>query len=185
MRLLTGVSARLSVLLLVTLFCPGGKAFAAEESVFKVSVAQTMGVTYDAVYKALEEERFYVVFEPDIGANLSRMAKRLGDDYNRSELSALRSMVFCNAWYANRVSNLDPDMLGFCPLHITLYERRHDTGVQTTVLFNRPTSITAGSPAHEVFGKIESEVIAAIRKGLAVAADKAAGAEGGSVKTAP
>jgi hypothetical protein len=143
-----------------------GKAFADDESVFKVSVLQPMDASYDVVYKALEEERFYVVFEPDIGANLSRMAKRWGEDYNRNELTGIRSMVFCNAWYANKVSNLDPDMLGFCPLHITLVERMQGSHAQTTVLFNRPTAMTAGSAAHELLGRIEAEVIDAIEKGL-------------------
>ena len=181
MRLLTGVSARLSVLVLVTLFCPGGKSIAGEESVFKVSVLQPMDASYDVVYKALEEERFYVVFEPDIGANLSRMAKRWGEDYNRNELTGIRSMVFCNAWYANKVSNLDPDMLGFCPLHITLVERVQDGHAQTTVLFNRPTAMTAGSAAHELLGRIEAEVIAAIEKGLV----RLESAQGGTQKNAP
>ncbi len=43
--------------------------------------------------------------------------------YNRSKLSAIRSMVFCNGWYANQVSNKDPHMLALCPLHMTLIEK--------------------------------------------------------------
>ena len=71
-------------------------------------------------------------------------------------------MVFCNGWYANKVSNLDPDMLGFCPLHLSLIERDGET----TVLFNRPSVIAKDSPAKDVFIEIESEVIEAIDKGL-------------------
>ncbi len=69
---------------------------------------------------------------------------------------------FCNGWYANKVSNLDPDMLGFCPLHLTLIEREG----KTTVLFNRPSAIAQNSPAKDLLIKIESEVIGAIQKGL-------------------
>ena len=152
--------------LLLVVSCFAGKASAAEDAVFKAAVAKPMAATYDAVYAALEEERFYVVFEPNIGANLSGMAQRWGEDYNRNELSGIRSMVFCNAWYANKVSNLDPDMLGFCPLHITLVERSEDGLAHTTVLFNRPTALSAGSAAHELFARIEAEVIASIEKGL-------------------
>ena len=156
-----------SVWLLLVASCFAEKAFAAGDTVFKASVAKPMDAAYGAVYAALEEERFYVVFEPNIGANLSRMAKRWGEDYNRNALTGIRSMVFCNAWYANKVSNLDPDMLGFCPLHITLVERSKDGHAYTTVLFNRPSAITAGSAAHELLGRIEAEVISAIGKGLA------------------
>ena len=176
-RLYTGLC---SVLLIMIIGVTGSHA-AADDPIFKTSVARPMDAAYAAVYAALEEERFYVVFEPDIGANLSRMAKRWGEDYNRNELTGIRSMVFCNAWYANKVSNLDPDMLGFCPLHITLVERVQDGHAQTTVLFNRPTAMTAGSAAHELLGRIEAEVIAAIEKGLV----RLESAQGGTQKNAP
>ncbi|MFN2330189.1 MAG: hypothetical protein ABR612_14875 [Chromatocurvus sp.] len=32
----------------------------------------------------LEEAKFFVVFEPDIGENLSRFAERWGEDHNRT-----------------------------------------------------------------------------------------------------
>ena len=130
--------------------------------VYRQQVNKPIEEVYDKVYKSLEEARFYVVFEPDIGKNLANFSKKWGDDYNKNKLTALRSMVFCNGWYANQVSNLDPNMLGFCPLHLSLVER---DGI-TTVLFNRPGIIAQHSPAKELFTEIEAEVIAAIKKGL-------------------
>ena len=141
-----------------------GSAIAAESpaGVYRQHVNKPLSEVYDKVYQSLEDARFFVVFEPNIGANLSRFSEKWGDDYNRNNLTALRSMVFCNGWYANKVSNLDPDMLGFCPLHLSLIERDGET----TVLFNRPSVIAKDSPAKEVFIEIESEVIEAIDKGL-------------------
>ena len=127
-------------------------------AVYKFEINKPLSEVYDAVYKNLEEARFFVVFEPNIGANLSRFAEKWGEDYNQNKLSQIRSMVFCNAWYANQVSNQDPDMLGFCPLHISLIERDK----KTTILFNRPGVMAAGSPAQILMREIESEVIAAI-----------------------
>ena len=121
-----------------------------------------MTEVYDKVYKSLEDARFYVVFEPDIGNNLSKFAERWGDQYNRSNLSAIRSMVFCNGWYANQVSNKDPSMLALCPLHMTLIEKDG----KTTALFARPTVIAADSPARDILADLESEVITAIKKGM-------------------
>jgi uncharacterized protein (DUF302 family) len=144
---------------------------AADESVAGVYLAHSdkpVASVYDSVYKSLEDARFFVVFEPNIGANLANFSEKWGDDYNRNKLSAIRSMVFCNAWYANQVSNLDPNMLGFCPLHITLIEQQG----KTTVLFNRPGVIARNSPAKAVLTEIETEVIAAIEKGLKQAAEK-------------
>ncbi|HHJ35186.1 MAG TPA: DUF302 domain-containing protein [Gammaproteobacteria bacterium] len=137
-------------------------AEAKNTAVYSQTVEKPVSAVYDAVYKSLEDARFFVVFEPDIGANLARFSDKWGEDYNRNNISVIRSMVFCNGWYANKVSNLDPNMLGFCPLHLTLIERDG----KTTVLFNRPSTIAQDSAARELFIKIESEVIEAVRAGL-------------------
>jgi uncharacterized protein (DUF302 family) len=96
--------------------------------------AADLETVYNSVYKSLEENRFYVVFEPNIGANLAGFAERWGEEYNRNKLQGLRAMVFCNGWYANQVSNLEPRLLALCPLHLSVY-RQGDT---THVVFVRP-----------------------------------------------
>ena len=147
----------LSLGLLIT-----GGIQASENAMYKQVVNQPMSKVYPAVHKALEEARFYVVFEPNIGKNLKRYTKKWGDDYNQNKLSHIRSMVFCNVWYANVVSNADPDMLGLCPLRIGLYEKQG----KTVVLFARPTVIAAQSKAKAVLQRVEDEVIAAIQAGV-------------------
>jgi len=134
----------------------------ADSSIFIHRADKPITEVYDKVYKSLEDTRFYVVFEPDIGNNLSMFAERWGDQYNMSKLSAIRSMVFCNGWYANQVSNKDPSMLALCPLHVTLIEKDG----YTTALFARPTVIAADSPARGILSELESEVISAIKKGM-------------------
>jgi len=141
---------------------PAAFAESSENVVYRQQVDKPLAEIYDRLYKSLEDARFYVVFEPDIGASLARFSEKWGDDYNQSKLTAIRSMVFCNAWYANRVSNQDPDMLGFCPLHLTLIER----DAKTVVLFNRPGVMAQNSPAKELLTQIETEVIAAIQKAM-------------------
>ena len=134
----------------------------ASAGVFRQQVDKPIKDVYDSVYKSLEDARFFVVFEADIGANLSRFSEKWGDNYNKNNLTAIRSMVFCNGWYANQVSNLDPDMLGFCPLHLSLIERDGNS----VVLFNRPSVIANNSPARELLLTIEAEVIESIQQGM-------------------
>ena len=131
-------------------------------AVYRQSVNKPVSEIYDGLYKSLEEARFFIVFEPNIGANLKRFSGKWGEDYNKNKLSEIRSMVFCNGWYANKVSNLDPDMLGFCPLHLTLIEREG----KATVLFNRPTAIAKNSRAEALLMEIEQQVMKAIKHGL-------------------
>lgn len=137
-------------------------ASAANDAVFKYTVNKSMDLVYADVYKGLENAGFYVVFEADIGANISRFAEKWGDNYNRNQLESIRSMVFCNGWYANAVSNADPDMLALCPLRMSLVEKAG----KTSALFARPSVIASGSAAKPLLEKIESEVIAAIKQAM-------------------
>jgi len=125
-------------------------------------VARPLGATYDAIYRALEQNRFFVVFEPNIGKNLASFAERWGDDYNRNRLEGIRAMVFCNAWYANQVSNQDPDLLALCPLHLTL---THKQGV-TRILFLRPSHVAGDSQAAALAAELESDVAKAVQAGI-------------------
>jgi len=134
----------------------------AADMVFEASASMPLDTAYDKVYKALEDRQLWVVFEANIGKNLSGFAERWGKDYNQQELEGIRSMVFCNAWYANRVSNLDPSMLALCPQRLTI---THKQG-RSTVLFIRPSLIAGDSPAKSALLELEEEVIAAIREGL-------------------
>ncbi len=121
---------------------------------------------YNSVYKSLEEKKFFVVFEPDIGRNLAGFAERWGEDYNRNALQGIRAMVFCNGWYANQVSNLEPRLLALCPLHLSVY-RQGDT---THVVFVRPGQVGKDSKAAALLQDLETDVGKAIEQGLAAAA---------------
>jgi uncharacterized protein (DUF302 family) len=136
--------------------------WAENSTVFEVTVNKPMLQVYPNMLSSIDESRFYLFLELNIGKNLSNFSEKWGDDYNQSGLSAIRSIVFCNGWYANQVSNKDPKMLGLCPLHITLIEKDG----KTTALFNRPTVTSKSSPAHEIVVKIEQEVIKMIKNGM-------------------
>ncbi len=149
-----------SLITIVTIFVQAPAS--ADSTVFSVSVDKPVSEVYGKVYKSLEDARFYVVFEPNIGNNLSGFAERWGDQYNQNKLTAIRSMVFCNGWYANQVSNKDPEMLALCPLHMTLIEKDG----RSTALFVRPTVVAADSPARAILQEVEDEVIKAIKSGM-------------------
>ena len=121
-----------------------------------------LSVIYKSVFTALEHNGYFVIVEPNIGKNLSNFAQRWGNDYNKNKLEEIRSMVFCNAWYANKISNADPHMLALCPLHITLIEK----GPLTTIIFVRPGKVAADSPARGVAEELEKEVIRIIENAV-------------------
>jgi Domain of unknown function DUF302 len=147
---------RLVVLALVCLWLT--PVSAETSNVLSWSVDKELETTYKIVHKHMENNRFFVVFEPNIQKNVSRFSERWGADYNRNKLEGIRSMVFCNAWYANQVSNADPTMLALCPLHLTLIQ---ETG-KTRILFARPTVIARDSKALAVATELEQDVSNAV-----------------------
>jgi uncharacterized protein (DUF302 family) len=133
----------------------------ASDAVWVHDVNRPVKEIYKPIYNSLEEENLFVVFEPDIGKNLARFSKRWGEDYNRNDLSEIRSMIFCNGWYANQVGNADPGMLALCPLHITLVEKDG----KSKVLFVRPSYVARGTRAESTAVELENKVIRAVKKG--------------------
>jgi len=131
-------------------------------TVYQLTNNKPISEVYPNMQKSMDDSRFFVVKEINIGKNISGFAEKWGEDYNKNNLTAIKSMVFCNGWYANKISNLDPSMLGICPLHLTLIEKDG----KTTALFNRPTVTAKGSPAYETFVEIEDEVVAIIKAGM-------------------
>lgn len=152
---------KVAVLLLLGLFsniCQAGLA-----GVRHWRLQQDLETAYESIHKSLEENKLFVVFEPNIGKNLAVFAERWGEDYNRNNLQGIRSMVFCSGWYANQVSNAEPQLLALCPLHITLY-RQND---MTHVVFVSPTHVGKGSDATVLLQELEARVSAAVESGIA------------------
>ncbi len=149
---------------LMALFMAGFSfsALADNPAVFEKSAKLPLAKAVKQVSQKLDAAGYAVVDELLISENLKHMAKRWGADYNRNKLEGITSLVFCSGWYVNQVSNLDPKLLGLCPLHITLTHQ----GGMTTVLFNRPSAIAAGSPAEKVLREVETEVTQAIEAAL-------------------
>lgn len=138
--------------------------------VYVRAVSASMDTTYKRVFTELENNGFFILSEHNLGRDLASLSRRWGSDYNRNRLDSVRSMVFCNAWYANRISNADPDMLALCPLHLTLIHK----GGTTRILFVRPSRVAVGSAAEPVALELEQDVIRAIDASVGVA-DAASG----------
>jgi uncharacterized protein (DUF302 family) len=137
--------------------------WAESPAVYEKSVDQNMETAYKGVYKALESNGFKVVYEIDMLENLTKFAaKNAVKDFNLNQLDGIKSMVFCNAPLAVKISNADPAMLALCPLHLTLTQKLG----RFTILFARPGFIAKGSNAEAPAKELEEKVIKAIESGL-------------------
>ena len=139
-----------------------GQLQAVPAGIYSHSVAMPLDEAYAAVYAGLEEQRFWVVFEADMGKRMASMAERFGEEYNRQGLSGIKSMVFCNIGWTNRMASVDPELLALCPLHMTLFEKDG----RTTVTFPRPSEIAVGSIGVHAATELEQELIGVVEKAL-------------------
>jgi len=128
--------------------------------VLKLKLEGDFSSNYDKVSQALENNRFYVVFEPNIGGSISNFKERWGDHYNRNGFEEIRSLVFCNPWYVNQVINKDPEMAALCPLSVTLLHKENTT----QLMFLRPSKLKADSPAQDILLELESDIEKALRE---------------------
>jgi hypothetical protein len=149
------------LLAVLLLFC-AGFAWAEQPAVLRWDVEQDFNRVYRELYRALEDHQFFVIFEANLGRNMRGYASRWGEDYNRNRLDEIRSLMFCNLWYTNQVSNQDPGMLSLCPLQLTVYQQ----GPTTSILFTRPTYVGQGSAAMPLLKEIETEVSNAVESGI-------------------
>ena len=138
-------------------------ALAESPAVYEKSFDQNLDTAYKRVYKALEGNGFKVVYEIDMQENLTKFAaKNAIKDFNLNQLEGIKSMVFCNAPLAVKISNADPAMLALCPLHLTFTQKAG----RVSVLFVRPGVIAQGSKAEAPAKELEEKVIKTIESGL-------------------
>lgn len=128
--------------------------------VLKLVLTGSFERNYDNVSQALDANRFYVIFEPNIGNSLSNFKERWGEEYNQNGYEEIRSLVFCNPWYVNQVLNKDPEMAALCPLSVTLLHKNN----QTEVMFLRPSKLNPQSPAQEILLELENDIIKALKQ---------------------
>ena len=124
--------------------------------------ADDVDTAYQRLYQALEGERFWVVFETDMGSRMEKMRERWGADYNRQQLIGVRSMVFCNIDWTHRIANADPQLLALCPLHLSVYGQNGST----TVVMPRPSVLAAGSAGIDEASALEAELTGIIQRAL-------------------
>ncbi|MEA1890018.1 MAG: DUF302 domain-containing protein [Pseudomonadota bacterium] len=152
----------IGLMLLIPFLLISTNVHSQSDNIFEITVDKPMKQVYSNMMASLDKSRFYLFYEMDIGKNLAFFADEWGDEYNQNELSGVRSIVFCNGWFLNRAGNKDQKILGLCPMHVSLIEKK---GV-TTALFVRPTITYNNSPAHDVVVEIEKEVIEMIKNGM-------------------
>jgi uncharacterized protein (DUF302 family) len=118
-----------------------------------------MGVVEKNLEKAFSSNNLIVISQIDILEKFKAagLEKTFGKDFNTNQLTGIKAMIICNGGFGNAVANADPEMMGFCPVRITITEKDGKTSV-TYVKSSAPES----SKAYEILQKLDEAVIASI-----------------------
>lgn len=131
--------------------------------VLRMETTLPVETVYERAYKALEQARFWVVHEDDLGARMAGQAGAWGANYNRSQLGAVRVLAFGRLESANALANEDPDLLALYPLHLAVYERG---GISVLVL-PRLAAAARGSRGETQAAALDAEVRHVLGQALA------------------
>ena len=130
-------------------------AISIQKTVHQRKVSSPAVEVYNKLFNALENNAYFVIHEPDTGKTLARFSQRWGKDYNKNGIKYYRSIVFCNAEYANTITNADPTMALICPQHVTIIQIKNIT----KILYALPGVTAQNSKAVSVINTMEEEII--------------------------
>lgn len=130
------------------------------DGVYKLTLNQKADVVYAKLMTSLDNNYLIVISEIDILAKFKHagLPEKFADEFNTNKLTTIKAIIACNGFFGNYISNADPDMMGLCPIRLTVIEKDG----KTTILFVKPTNVSHDSKAKSVIALLEKKVISAI-----------------------
>ncbi len=129
-------------------------------SVYVKTFDKPMDEVYGKLLNVFEESYLIVVSEINILEMFkdAGLPETFGKNFNRNNLTGIKAIIVCNGWFGNEISNADPEMMGFCPIRLTVIEKEG----KTSILFVRSSVAPKDSPAYGILEKLDSKVVGAI-----------------------
>jgi len=127
---------------------------------YKLTLNQKSAFVYPKLLASLDANHLVVISQIDILAKFKHagLPKKFGKDFNTNNLTAIKAIIACNGGFGNAIANADTNMMGLCPIKLTMIEKDG----KTTILFVKPSNIAQGSKAEVIAKKLEAKVISAI-----------------------
>jgi len=73
----------------------------------------------------------HTIYELDLIERFKKAgyAKKLGKEFNKNNVKSVKTLLLCNGYVGNKVSNIYPTMMGVCPIRVTLISNGNRTKV--------------------------------------------------------
>ena len=113
-----------------------------------------------ALQESFEQHKLKQVAEVDVFGKMvkSGLPKKMGDQWNTSKLTGLKSIIVCNGKLGMNIANINPTYAGVCPIKITMMEDKKGT----TITYMRATGSTDDTKLEAALSALDNAVIKAI-----------------------
>jgi len=130
------------------------------DGIYKLTLNEKSDIVYTKLMKSLDSNHLVVVSEIDILGKFKKagLPEKFGKEFNTNNLTAIKAIIACNGYFGNYIANADINMMGLCPVRLTVVEQNG----KTTILFVKPTAVSGDSKANLMIAKLEAKVISAI-----------------------
>ncbi|MDO9266303.1 MAG: DUF302 domain-containing protein [Sulfurimonas sp.] len=120
-------------LLLSVLLLLASSSFANE--VYKKEVKTPYDVYIKELKEAIEKNHMNVLYELDLIKKFkdAGYAKKFGADFNKNQLTAATTILLCNGYIGNQISNIDAEMMALCPIKISVISN----GKYTKIIYTK------------------------------------------------
>lgn len=99
--------------------------------VYKKEVNKPHDVYIKELKDAIEKNHMNVLYELDLikKFNDSGYAKKFGADFNKNKITASTTLLLCNGYIGNQISNIDPEMMALCPIKVSVISDEKSTKI--------------------------------------------------------
>ncbi|MDD5157970.1 DUF302 domain-containing protein [Sulfurimonas sp.] len=144
-------------LILTLLLLLSSNLMAAQGSIYKKIINEPYDDYFPKLKKAIEANHMNIVSEIDLMSRFKEAGyqKKFGADFNKNKLEKVTSLVICNGYVANQISNIDIEMMAFCPVRISVIQR----GGKTIVLFIKASGIATNKKAASLLKSLDDVIV--------------------------
>jgi len=125
--------------------------------VYKKEISLPIEIYYPKLIKAIKANHMNVLYELNLLEKFkaSGYDKKFGSEFNKSHLKAVKTLLLCNGYVGNQVSNIDPDMMVLCPLRLTLIS----TAAGTRVVFVKSSHLATSPKIKQLLATLDDILI--------------------------
>lgn len=127
------------------------------DNVYKRVVNESYDSYLPKLKKEMEINHINVISEIDLVQRFTQAGydKKFGKDFNKNKLEKATSLVLCNGYIGNQVSNIDINMMAFCPIKLTVLSQ----GGKTIVLYVKSAPNASNKKVVPLLNKLDTVVI--------------------------